>query len=116
MARNSQPAWRDIGFQKRANFLLKVAQELGNDKTQQEMAHTLTKETGKPIRYAIQEIKLAKRHIETFIDLFFEACRSETIQNKDTKVRIDWCPLGIAVVISPWNYPISTKNISACRN
>ena len=85
------------------NFLDKV--ELHKD----EIANDITSQMGKPIQQSFNEINTLKDRTLTMIDLAEEALKPEIIEQSDNFVRkIIQQPLGIILVIAPWNYPLIT--------
>lgn len=95
---------------KRADILLKVSHLLMEKK--EKMAHTITLESGKPLKYSIGEVD---RAVETFRFASEEAKRihGETIPmgaSKGSEKRVafyDRFPLGVIGAITPFNFPVN---------
>ncbi len=71
------------------------------------LAETLSKETGKPISQARNEIKATPDRIQFFIDHVRETLSAEEIAGAPAgmKERITYEPIGVVANISAWNYP-----------
>ena len=74
-----------------------------------QIARDITCEMGKPIQQSFNEINTLKERTYTMINLAEEALKPDIIQHDDSFVRkIIHQPLGIILVIAPWNYPLIT--------
>lgn len=71
-----------------------------------ELALTLTLETGKPIAQAKSEIRAFLGRIDYFLDIAPRCLQSQTVHCDETvQEEISFDPLGIVGCISAWNYP-----------
>src|SRR5436190_281368 len=108
-ARAAQPAWAALSFKERAGFILR-AKSLLIDR-QDEICDLLARETGKPGLEALSsEVLLVANLMDYFARKSAKLLRDEqftlsVFRNK--KSRIDYSPLGVVGIISPWNYPFS---------
>lgn len=72
----------------------------------EELAHTLTSETGKPLQQSVNEIKGAQNRIEHLQHNAEKWLSPETlIDLGNTHERIIYEPLGVIANISAWNFP-----------
>jgi succinate-semialdehyde dehydrogenase / glutarate-semialdehyde dehydrogenase len=98
--------WRRTTAHERA-ALLYEAHRLMLERSE-DLAHTMTAEQGKPIRMARNEVRYAADFLLWFAE---EAKRTygETIPSarRDQRFLVMHQPVGVAVAITPWNYPIS---------
>src|SRR5579872_570432 len=102
--------WRSTPFAERAAILRKTAELLRKFKA--EIAATLTREQGKPVKEAVIEVE---RTADTFDlygtdeigDLLSSRAKSpgDYVPGKDS--RIVKRPLGVCVAIVPWNFPLT---------
>jgi succinate-semialdehyde dehydrogenase/glutarate-semialdehyde dehydrogenase len=110
-AREAQAAWKDIGFDERAKYLLRSRQYLLDNVD--EFARTITLDNGKSLFesltleiYPIADLIYyfahnAKKMLKPFrqpIGILGALFRSS---------RIEYQPLGTIGIIAPWNYPFS---------
>ncbi|MDX2020014.1 MAG: aldehyde dehydrogenase family protein [Deltaproteobacteria bacterium] len=71
-----------------------------------ELAHTTTLETGKPISQARNEVKAFDARLAFFLEhAAAELQAREVHQEAGLHERITWEPLGVVANISAWNYP-----------
>ncbi|HPY71770.1 MAG: NAD-dependent succinate-semialdehyde dehydrogenase [Methanothrix sp.] len=73
----------------------------------EEIARLLTMEQGKPLRYARREVAGSADALDFYAEegarIFGEAVPSSSRRSRSLVIRQ---PLGVAAVISPWNYPV----------
>jgi aldehyde dehydrogenase (NAD+) len=105
-AEKAFPKWRDVPAPKRGELLLRFAQLLRKDK--ERLARLLTKEMGKVIQEArgdIQEaIDIAEYMAGEGRRLLGHTTPSELKDKFAMTVRM---PVGVAGLITPWNFPIA---------
>lgn len=105
-ARAAAPDWRVTPTALRIHL---IERALSNLKLSvDELAATITRENGKPISEATAEtqnaIDTARQHLQFVAEL------SSTTRTKrgDVNGALIYEPLGTAVLITPWNYPVAT--------
>ncbi|MGN7477031.1 aldehyde dehydrogenase family protein [Solibacillus silvestris] len=105
-AKEAQRSWALVPAPKRADYLYEIAFKLKEKKEQ--LAQTLTKEMGKVIEEArgeVQEgIDMALYMAAEGRRLFGETVPSELPNKFAMSVR---APIGVAGLITPWNFPIA---------
>lgn len=69
----------------------------------QDFAKLMTEESGKPIRFAVEEVECAIFWIRGMNKL---ELRDEVIDEPERRATIRYTPLGVVGAIIPWNYPI----------
>ncbi|MFZ2649188.1 MAG: aldehyde dehydrogenase family protein [Burkholderiaceae bacterium] len=106
-ARAAQAAWRAVPIAERAERVGKgvdafVARKL-------EIAEELTRQMGRPLRYTPGEVGGFEARARHMIGIAQEALRDVVPQEQqgfNRFIRRD--PLGVVLVIAPWNYPLLT--------
>lgn len=103
-ARAAQPAWAARALSERraciGRFRAGVVREL------EDLAHTLTRETGKPIRMARNELNGLLPRIDFFLERTESVIAVECVHDEEgLRERIQHLPLGVVANISAWNYP-----------
>jgi succinate-semialdehyde dehydrogenase/glutarate-semialdehyde dehydrogenase len=97
------PSFSRLSFAHRGQMMLKAADILENEK--KELARLMTTEMGKTFRSAVDEaVKCAwacryyAEHAEQFL-------ADEVIKTTASRSYVRYQPLGIILVVMPWNYP-----------
>ena len=97
------PSFSRLSFAHRGQMMLKAADILENEK--KELARLMTTEMGKTLRSAVDEaVKCAwacryyAEHAEQFL-------ADEVIKTTASRSYVRYQPLGIILVVMPWNYP-----------
>lgn len=98
--------WKDLSFQERKDYLLKISSGI-LDKAG-ELAQLETKNNGKPIKEStFMDIPSSAATFEYFANDFQQYLKSENIKlpvEAESSVRPE--PRGVVVLIVPWNYPL----------
>src|SRR6202047_1999156 len=97
------PAFHKLPFAERARMMIKAAEILENEK--QSLGRLMTTEMGKTLRSAEEEaVKCAwgcryyAEHAERFL-------ADEIVETPASRSFVRYQPLGIILVVMPWNYP-----------
>ncbi|HSV80722.1 MAG TPA: aldehyde dehydrogenase family protein [Ramlibacter sp.] len=103
-ARAAQPAWAALPLARRRacieGFRAGVLRDL------EQLATTLTRETGKPIRQARNELNGLLPRIDFFLAETERVTATETLADEGgVREQIEHEPLGLVANISAWNYP-----------
>jgi acyl-CoA reductase-like NAD-dependent aldehyde dehydrogenase len=102
-ARRAFGDWRATSFEHRALRLKQVADILRQN--QESLAQLLTREQGKPLAQARDEIGRAFSQSEGMTRI---AIPVETlVEDMERRVELHYAPLGVVGVITPWNAPIN---------
>jgi acyl-CoA reductase-like NAD-dependent aldehyde dehydrogenase len=102
-ARRAFPAWRDMSYAQRAGRIHRLCESLKQH--QDELARLLTMEQGKPLSQAKDEITRAATQSEGMTKIPIE---SEVLEDSaQRRIELQWFPLGVAGIITPWNAPIN---------
>ncbi len=104
-ARATQPAWRALGLQKRADFVAAVGPKLAA--RADELGLLLTQEMGKPLAEGVGEAKHCGDTLEDTLREIVEALQPELLEDDDVISTIHHDPFGVCAAITPWNFPIS---------
>ena len=100
------PGWRAETAYARSAILYRAHQHMLEEK--EELAKLMTREQGKPLKAAMNEVKYAADFLLWFAE---EAKRvyGETIPSarSDQRFLVQKQPIGVVAAVTPWNYPIS---------
>jgi acyl-CoA reductase-like NAD-dependent aldehyde dehydrogenase len=109
IARKAQPAWAALSFKQRAQYMLRALRILHN--RHDDIINVVQRETGKARNDAIMlEIFLTSDELLYYAKNAAKILRPERkklhgLMQHITKLRIEYRPLGVVGVISPWNGP-----------
>jgi acyl-CoA reductase-like NAD-dependent aldehyde dehydrogenase len=102
-ARRACGDWRQTSFAERARRLKQVADVLREH--QDSLARLLTREQGKPLQQARDEIGRAFSQSEGMTRI---AIPVETlVEDAERRIELHYVPLGVVGIITPWNAPIN---------
>jgi succinate-semialdehyde dehydrogenase/glutarate-semialdehyde dehydrogenase len=114
-AETAFPAWSRLSFSERGRYLLKVRELLlASD---EEVALLIGRSQGKPVAEAqlaelfpsLEALKHLAQHAEDVLRP--DPAQSEMLLLAHKRSRIEYVPLGVILVITPWNYPLSISLI-----
>ena len=98
--------WRKLGLKKRVVILQKVIDEFR--KRKEEIATLETREMGMPITQSRLDMDDAVRYFQWYVDNAEKYLSSEIVfEDKQSIHTVFYEPVGVAAVITPWNFPIS---------
>jgi acyl-CoA reductase-like NAD-dependent aldehyde dehydrogenase len=102
-ARRAFPAWKALSFAARATHIAQLATAL--DANKEPLARLLTQEQGKPLGQSRDEIA---RAATLAVGITKIQIRDELIlDNAERCIELQWRPLGVAGIITPWNAPVN---------
>ena len=110
-ARSAFPAWSRLTFAERGRHLLRLREAVLEDA--EEVARLIAEEQGKPeaeahaveIFPALEALKHLALHAEDVLRDDPVECEVLLLAHKEC--RLVYAPLGVVLVITPWNYPFS---------
>ncbi len=102
-ANNSFNDWKNITLKNRINIILKIKQNLIDDRL--ESAKEITSEMGKPLSESLLEIDKCIWLCDYYIENSEKLLKPEFIKTEAHKSYITFEPLGIILGIMPWNFP-----------
>jgi acyl-CoA reductase-like NAD-dependent aldehyde dehydrogenase len=103
-ARAAQPVWAVTSIDARLAAIRRFKDEVARRKS--ELARTLTREMGKPIRQSHNELDALAGRLDFFLEHAARALAPETVHEEPKlRERITHEPLGVVANISAWNYP-----------
>lgn len=106
-AQASQAAWKKVPLEKRKAICLQAIDTLVAQKEQ--LANEICWQMGRPVRYAAGEIDGMEERARTMIELSDQGLASIQLAKKPGFERwIQREPLGVVLLIAPWNYPYLT--------
>lgn len=98
--------WRKTPISKRTAYFKKFRSLLVDHK--EELATLITKEMGKPIKQARDEVDFELGFIDWYIENAQKTLSDQVIKETDQAVyKIVYEPWGVCASIAPWNFPIS---------
>lgn len=107
-----QSSWKNLDIKEKTRIIQEIIPLI--QKNKDKIATLITKETGKPIKQSRHEIDMTISRIQFYVNNVPEYLKPEILYDyeKETNI-IRFDPLGIIVVISPWNAPffLSLVNI-----
>ena len=103
-ARAAQPAWADTRLDVRLGAVARFRDALSA--TKETLALTLSREMGKPVSQARNEIAAMAGRLNFFLAATAELLKSDTVfEEAGLEETITYEPLGVVANISAWNYP-----------
>ncbi len=103
-ARAAQPAWAAMPLDARKACITKFRAGVVRDLEQ--LAATMTRETGKPIKMSRNELNGLLGRIDFFLEEVELSVATETVYDEGGMTeQIQHTPLGVVANISAWNYP-----------
>jgi succinate-semialdehyde dehydrogenase / glutarate-semialdehyde dehydrogenase len=97
------PEFSRLSFAERATMMLKAAEILETEK--KELAQLMTTEMGKTLRSAVDEAVKCAWACRYYAENAERFLADEVIQTTATRSFVRYQPLGIVLVVMPWNYP-----------
>ena len=106
-AKKAQTIWNKISLGERKAICSRAVDAFVANKAQ--IAQELCWQMGRPIRYAAGEVNSFADRARYMISIADEALASVQVSEKDNYIRyISREPVGVVLVIAPWNYPLHT--------
>lgn len=103
-ANNAKKMWKELGIEGRIKLLVPIRDEFKNRK--EEMAKLISLETGKNINESLSEMTRYTDEFTWFLENGPRALADEiTLDNDESLHRMVYEPYGVAIAISPWNFP-----------
>lgn len=110
----TESEWSESTVRSRHDLLLKLHELMLENEV--DLATIITKENGKPLKESLAEVKYAASFVEWFAE---EALRTygDVIPSpiKSTRYLVIRQPVGVAAIITPWNFPLAmiTRKVAA---
>jgi len=104
-SKKAQKQWATLSLAERQQLVVKAYQRL--EPAQNQLATLISKEMGKDYRRATYEAGGTIQSAAYFANEIAQALTSERL---DRGTELQYRPLGIVAVISPWNYPLAMAN------
>ncbi|MBD2089302.1 L-glutamate gamma-semialdehyde dehydrogenase [Microcoleus sp. FACHB-1515] len=104
-AKAAFPAWRDTPATERANVLRRTAEIM--EERRAELCAWIVLEVGKPLKEADGEVSEAIDFCNYYADEMERLDRGHAYDLPGETNRYRYYPRGVAVVISPWNFPLA---------
>ncbi len=97
------PKFRKLSFAERGKMMLKAAEILESEKN--ELARLMTTEIGKTLRSAVDEAVKCAWACRYYAENAERFLADSLVETTATRSFLRYQPLGIVLVVMPWNYP-----------
>ncbi len=101
----AQKKWKKIPIDERIDYLVKAAEQLIPEINR--LSVLLSKEMGKDLNRSIGEVSGCAYDVSYRARDIKDAVKTQIFQNSGMKTQMQYNPLGVCAVISPWNYPLA---------
>jgi len=106
LANKAKSVWKNTEVKERVKLLKPLYQEFLRRK--KEIALLVTREIGKPISEALNDLEWDKAYFENFLNNGEKYLKEEiTFKDKNSLHKVVYEPIGVAAVIVPWNFPFA---------
>lgn len=104
-SKNAQKKWAELSINERIEYLKKAGKNLASKS--EELSILLAKEMGKDLRRASGEVNGCANDISYRAEEVKKAIETQRFVGFGVQTELEYNPLGVVAVISPWNYPMS---------
>ncbi|KAL4933836.1 aldehyde dehydrogenase family protein [Aspergillus undulatus] len=104
-AQQAFTTWSDVHFEERKKAVLAFGEEV--EKYAADFAKLLVQEQGKPLNFATLEVTMSIGGLRQTAELAGQIQDEVFEDTEDRKLVIRYTPIGAAVGIVPWNFPVS---------
>jgi succinate-semialdehyde dehydrogenase/glutarate-semialdehyde dehydrogenase len=105
IAKKAQKLWSEFTIDERINYLEKCAKELS--KRADEISRLLSREMGKDLRRSSGEVLSSCYDVPYKTKEIKEALKTRVMRGSGIETQLQYNPLGVCAIITPWNYPVS---------
>ncbi len=103
---NAFEQWSKTTAYQKSDILHKIYDAMCENK--EHLAHTMTKEQGKPLRAALNEVQYAADFMLWYAEEVKRVYgRTIPAPRSDQRFLLGYHPVGVVAAVTPWNYPIS---------
>ncbi|NQD37820.1 aldehyde dehydrogenase family protein [Permianibacter sp. IMCC34836] len=107
LAKRAQQQWRQTSIAERAALCRRAVDAFVANKA--DIAREITLQIGRPLRYTPNEVngfEIRARHMIAIAESALAPVRPEPIEGFDRYIKRE--PVGVVLVVAPWNYPLLT--------
>ncbi len=97
-------SWKKTSFVERSKLLLAAAEELKSNA--RKYGEIMTREMGKPIIQAISEVEKCAWNCEHYAEDGEKYLQAEKIETEASESYVQYEPLGVVLLVMPWNFPL----------
>ena len=101
----AQNKWGKLSVDERIQYLVKASEQLIPEIKR--LAVLLSKEMGKDLNRSIGEVSGCAHDVSYRARDVKDAIQTQIFQSSGMKTQMQYNPLGVCAVISPWNYPLA---------
>jgi succinate-semialdehyde dehydrogenase/glutarate-semialdehyde dehydrogenase len=98
------PSFRKLSFAERGRMMMRTAEILESEKDS--LAHLMTLEMGKTLRSAVDEAVKCAWVCRYYAENAERFLADELVETPASRSFIRYQPMGVVLVIMPWNYPV----------
>lgn len=105
-ARTAYKSWRITLVGERIKYFSELIKLLNKNK--EELAELTTREMGKPLKQAQEDVEWEISFIKWYVENARSALEPQIIKETDTNIyKVVYEPWGVCASIAPWNFPVS---------
>lgn len=104
-SKQAQKKWGALSVDKRIEYIEKAANLLGQKA--REIGTLLSREMGKGLSRGIGEVQGCAYDAVYRAETVKEAVKTQIFRGNGVETAVEYNPLGVCAVITPWNYPVS---------
>lgn len=98
--------WIETTSSDRLTYLHRLIEEIGARREQ--FAHTISQEMGAPIDFCkSHQVEAALQHLHGFVEAVRVHDKTDMPLADDAAHRVSYAPIGVAALITPWNWPLN---------
>jgi succinate-semialdehyde dehydrogenase / glutarate-semialdehyde dehydrogenase len=103
LAKETFTTFRNLGFPKRAQMMLRAAEILEREKNS--LGRLMTQEMGKTLVSAVQEAEKCAFGCRFYAENAERFLAEEEARSNATRTSVRYQPLGVVLAVMPWNFP-----------
>ncbi|RAP29345.1 N-succinylglutamate 5-semialdehyde dehydrogenase [Candidatus Marinamargulisbacteria bacterium SCGC AG-414-C22] len=107
-ARKVFAAWSQLSFEERVLIINRFKTLLADDSSS--LTQLISQETGKTLTESQQEVTASIAKIDISIDAYIKRSGKKSFRKGDFKFELTYKPLGVLVVLGPFNFPLHLPN------
>lgn len=108
VSKTTQKIWRALTKEERLAYIEKAWKQLGNHA--KDLGVLLSKEMGKDLRSGMGEVAGSAANGPHIAKNAMNALKSKVTRGYGSSTTLEYVPLGVCAVISPWNFPVAMAN------
>lgn len=102
-SRAALPGWSSLSVEERTTYIARISEVLRQNK--RICAEIITKETGKPIRFSLEEIEGCSQLCDYYAKNAEAFLKGEGVETETETIHVSFEPLGVILGIISWDFP-----------